>query len=229
MDDASGGATDGAPGGREVRVKICGLMRNVDARAAEAAGAELLGIVCSPGFGRSVPGERAGEVMAGTTIPRVAVLVDESPEGAEAAARAVDASVLQLHGEEDRATVREIRRRGEWTLWKAVRARRLSDLRRAVDRLADEVDGFLVEGWRRGVTGGGGVRLALDPEEVRAAVPRELDFILAGGLEPTTVAEEVARFRPDVVDVSSGVERDVGSKDAKLISAFVEAARGGPA
>lgn len=215
--------TDAA--GRSIRVKICGLARNEDARAAEALGADLLGVVLTDGFRRSVPLEAAPAVVAGTSVPKVAVLVDESPEAAVAAARAVGASVLQLHGAESVATVRELRSRGDWRLWKAVRARTLGDLHRAVDAMGDQVDGFLVEGWREGVVGGSGARIELDPAEVRASIPDHLDFILAGGLTPGSVAGAVARFSPDVVDVSSGVEREVRRKDRSLVEGFIRAAR----
>jgi phosphoribosylanthranilate isomerase len=52
-----------------------------------------------------------------------------------------------------------------------------------------------------------------------------MDFILAGGLGPDSVAEAIQAYRPDVVDVSSGVERSVGVKDHERVHAFVEAAR----
>lgn len=210
------------------RVKICGITRNQDARRAEELGADLIGLILTDGFGRSVAREKAADVVAGTSIARVGVLVDETPGAAAEAGRAVGASLLQLHGSEDRATVVRLREEGDWGLWKAVRARHIDEVRAVVDDLADAVDGILVEGWRRGVTGGGGVELALEPEEVRSAIPREVDFVLAGGLRAETLADAVARFRPDVVDVSSGVERALGLKDAALVEAFVRAAGGTP-
>lgn len=209
-------------------VKICGLTRNEDARWAEASGADFLGVVLSDGFGRSVPRQAAGAVVEATSISRVAVLVDESPASTAELAASIDASVLQLHGDEGRETITALRGLGEWTIWKAVRGRTLDHLRSVVEAVGDIVDGILVEGWRDGVTGGGGVRLALDAEEVRRAVPEDLTFVLAGGLEPDSVHEAVARFRPDVVDVSSGVERALGLKSATEVERFVRAARSVP-
>lgn len=213
--------------GPDPRIKICGLTRNSDARRAEALGADLLGFVLTPGFGRSVSREAAASVAEGTSGRRVAVLVDETPDGAAKAASALGASVLQLHGTENRETMRALRERGSWTLWKAVRAQSVDDVRSAVDAVGDLVDGILIEGWRRGVMGGAGVRLRLEPDDVREALPVGVDFILAGGLEPPSVAEAVARFRPDVVDVSSGVEDDVGLKSDRRMEAFIRAVRVG--
>lgn len=51
-------------------------------------------------------------------------------------------------------------------------------------------------------------------------------FILAGGLNPENVAEVIAAYQPDGVDVSSGVESRPGQKDYHLMKAFIEAVRG---
>jgi phosphoribosylanthranilate isomerase len=48
-------------------------------------------------------------------------------------------------------------------------------------------------------------------------------MVLAGGLTPEKVGEAVARVRPEIVDVSSGVERLPGIKDPTKIARFVEA------
>jgi phosphoribosylanthranilate isomerase len=48
-------------------------------------------------------------------------------------------------------------------------------------------------------------------------------MVLAGGLTPANVAEALALTRPDIVDVSSGVERHPGNKDPDKLLNFVEA------
>ena len=195
---------------------------------AVTSGADFVGVVLSAGFGRSVAASDAPDVVRGVAAERVAVLVDESPAEAARLAGTIDAAVVQLHGSEDRATLQALRELGDWTIWKAVRARSVDELRHTVDLLGDVVDGVLVEGWREGVIGGGGVRLALDGDAVRDAVPGHLTLVLAGGLDPESVQASVARFRPDVVDVSSGVEQVTGVKNADKVAAFVRQARRTP-
>jgi phosphoribosylanthranilate isomerase len=182
-------------------------------------------VILSSGFGRSVDPADAAKLVAGTGAQKVAVLVDESARAAEAAAAALGADVLQLHGDEEPSVLEALRSSGAWTIWKAVRARSLDDVERTVDRYGDLADGILVEGWKEGAPGRGGARLALEPSSVRDTIPRKLEFVLAGGLDPDTVREAVQSFRPDVVDVSSGVERALGLKEHALVRAFVDAAR----
>lgn len=208
-----------------VRVKICGLTRREDALLADQLGADYLGVVLTAGFGRSVDPEAAAALVAGTKATRVAVLVNESPDEAESRARALGAGVIQLQGEEDVSVFEALRSRGEWKLWKCVRARSSEDVERAVGRYGEVADGILVEGWKEGVVGGGGAALTARPEAVRAAISEDLDFVLAGGLRPDNVARAVALLRPDVVDVSSGIETAPRQKAPELVHAFIDAVR----
>jgi phosphoribosylanthranilate isomerase len=48
-------------------------------------------------------------------------------------------------------------------------------------------------------------------------------MVLAGGLTPENVAEAMERVRPDIVDVSSGVEASPGAKDHAKLARFAEA------
>jgi phosphoribosylanthranilate isomerase len=208
-----------------VRVKICGLTRREDALVADAAGADYLGVILSAGFGRTVALRDAGALAQGTRAAKVAVLVGETPERAAAAAHALGADVIQLHGSESPEVLEALRARGPWKLWKAVRAKTLADIEQAIERYAHSANGILVEGWKEGSLGVGGARVTLDPAAVRALLPTDLDFVLAGGLTPDSVGEGVRAFHPDVVDVSSGVERALGVKDHDRVRGFIESAR----
>lgn len=210
-----------------IRVKICGLTRRRDALAADRLGADYLGVVMSDGFGRSVAMERVSDLVTGTRATKVAVLVDESPERAAALAGVLGAGVIQLHGAESAIDVRTLKGLGDWKIWKAVRADGPDEVTRALEVYGDLIDGLLVEGKKEGVVGGGGVRVDLDRfAGLGERMPNHLELVLAGGLTPDNVADAIACVMPDVVDVSSGVELELGEKDRGLLEQFFRAARG---
>ena len=181
-------------------------------------------MILSGGFGRSVHHAAAPSLVAGLAATPVAVLVDETPEEAARLATAVGAGVIQLHGNEAPEAVERLAEMGPWRLWKAVHAASAEDVRHAVARYAGLVDGFLVEGYVPGAVGGAGARLSPLVGTLRSHVSPSLTLVVAGGLTPDNVADAVARHRPDVVDVSSGVESALGVKDPLLVSRFIQEA-----
>lgn len=225
----STGPSPASDAGRTVpapRVKICGLTRLVDGELAAAAGADYLGIIASPGFGRSVEPSLGAWLAERTGVPVVAVTVDAGLEELVALAREARASVLQLHGDEPPERLKRLRERGDWKLWKAVRVRTPEEVRDALDRYGPVADGLLLDGWHPDARGGAGVRFPWElVAPLRGEFPPGLTFVAAGGLNPENVAEAVRRLRPHVVDVSSGVEEAPGRKEAGGVRRFIAAAR----
>ena len=211
----------------ELGVKICGITTPEDALVAQELGANYLGMILSQGFSRSILPDEAVDIGLVAETPLVAVLVDESLDEAQRIAELSGASVIQLHGEENVEYVEELRRRGMWAIWKAVRVRDPEDVTRAVEGLGTSVDGLLLDGWHPDRPGGSGVSFSWEGVRVmRDQIPSALKVIVAGGLTPGNVADAVRVLRPDVVDVVSGVELNIRRKDPERIGAFVRNARG---
>ena len=210
----------------ETQVKICGICSVEDARAAEQLGASFLGMILSQGFGRSLLPDQAVGIARAVDTPVVAVLVDESVDEAERIAMLVGVSVIQLHGEESVTFVQELRTRGDWAIWKAVRVKEPGNVTRALSEYGSAVDGLLLDTWHSERRGGGGIAFAWEEfSSLSEAFPPEVQLIVAGGLTPDNVEGAVRVLSPDVVDVSSGVELSPRVKDHDLIRAFVRNAR----
>jgi phosphoribosylanthranilate isomerase len=201
------------------RVKVCGVTVPEEAAACAAAGAWAVGVVlaASP---RRVSLARAAEVLAALppTVVRVGVFVEPDPEELAMAAAALALDYVQLHGDVD---VRAARAAAGALVIQGFSL----DGPDAVERArASDADLVLVDAAVPGRHGGTGV---LADWSALEGAPLDRPFALAGGLTAANVGEGVARLRPQVVDVSSGVESAPGRKDAALVLAFVAAARAG--
>jgi phosphoribosylanthranilate isomerase len=193
----------------------------------EEAGATHLGVVHVPGSPRFVTEDRAREIGAQVSIPFVLVVAGLEAEAAARAAGSVGADVIQRHGDEPEAVVQALRERGGWELWKVVRVRDRDAITAAATRYGDLVDLLLLDGWHPRALGGTGTGFPWSfLREVRAELPTGLRIGVAGGLTPENVAEAVTALEPDLVDVSSGVERSPGIKDPEGVRTFVLRAQG---
>ena len=197
-------------------------MRPGDAAIAAEAGASYLGVVFAGGP-RAIAEQLAGEIVtAGGGVPVLGVFADQTVEAILQIRDRSGVSGAQLHGSYSHPDAERLRSEG-LLVWRVVRIAAAADL----DLLAPAVpasDAVLVEPLVPTVQGGAGVPL----EVAVARQARERlgghPMALAGGLTPETVAEAIAVVRPEIVDVSSGVEDRPGIKNHLKILRFVEAA-----
>jgi phosphoribosylanthranilate isomerase len=87
-------------------------------------------------------------------------------------------------------------------------------------------DSILLDTYDPIVGGGTGETFAWNriPAYQAWAAEAGMPLIIAGGLKPDNVGELITNYKPDGVDVSSGVET-AGAKDILLIKAFIERVR----
>jgi phosphoribosylanthranilate isomerase len=127
----------------------------------------------------------------------------------------------QLHGVYSVAEAARLRAAG-LEVWRVVRIAVPSDLD-LLGEASAESDAVLVEPLVAHAEGGAGVPLDLAvAREARGRLAGH-PMALAGGLSAATIARALELVRPDIVDVSSGVERQPGIKDNEKIASFVEA------
>ena len=202
------------------RVKICGITRPADARAAAEAGADAIGLVFYPPSPRFLSVERAREIRDALPPFVQAVALFVNPDAAQVAQvlGRVHPAALQFHGEEAPDFCAQF-----GVPW--IKAARVKDGVRSVDLLEylRPFSGAMAWLLDSHVDAYGGVGERFDWSLVPAA--RDKPLILSGGLERGNVAEAVRRVQPWGVDVSSGVESAKGIKDAARIAAFIAEVR----
>lgn len=206
------------------KAKICGLTRPEDAARAAAAGASYLGVVFAGGPRRVTVAGAAEIAVAGGAIPVFGVYADQSVEEILRISDEAGLRGAQLHGPYGEAAAAALRRRG-LQVWRVVRIAAPAHLD-TLDEAAREADALLVEPMVARAAGGAGVPLDLAVAREARVCLAGRTMVLAGGLTPATVAAAVALVRPEVVDVSSGVESLPGKKDPEKIARFMEAVFG---
>jgi len=187
--------------------------------------------------------------MNGGGPPRaVGVFVNPTLESLAATLAQAPLDVVQLHGGESAAFCREVGARFGVEVWRALSVQEEPGEHEKIAAVGatgdgrDETDGTggavhsltgaeriaEYEGAVSAIlldTAGGGTgrtfRWELIPAYQEAARRHGLRLIVAGGLTPDNVGALAASYRPDGVDISSGVETD-GVKDIDKIAAFAE-------
>jgi len=206
-----------------VQVKICGVCRPEDAAVVSEAGADCIGVILAPGSRRTLGLDDARAVLAPARhLTKVGVFVDAPFDTVAHAVSHLGLDVVQLHGNESPEDVARLKQLA--VVWKAIRVKEPDDVTAAAEAYV-AADALLLDAWHPAQAGGTGI--ALDWQAIagqRNRIRPPLRLVLAGGLTPDNVAAAARVVRPDVVDVSSGVETAPGIKSAERIHAFIAAA-----
>ncbi|OKO81643.1 N-(5'-phosphoribosyl)anthranilate isomerase [Bradyrhizobium sp. NAS80.1] len=207
-------------------VKICGLSTRETLEVALDAGADMVGFVFFP------PSPRHLSLEAGRDLGRqvkrralkVALTVDADDATLDNIMDALSPDILQLHGKESVARLRDIKQRFGRPVMKAVPVATAADLA-VLPGYAAVADRILFDARApKDATRPGGLGAPFD-WHLLENLDLKLPYMVSGGLHADNVAEALRVTRAGGVDVSSGVESASGVKDPEMIKAFIRAAR----
>jgi phosphoribosylanthranilate isomerase len=207
-------------------VKICGLSTRETLDTALHAGADMVGFVFFPPSPRHLGLEKARELgqQAKGRAVKVALSVDADDATLANIVDALQPDILQLHGRETAARVRDIKQQFGLQVMKAIAVETPADLA-SLPGYAAVADHILFDARApKHATRPGGLGAVFD-WRVLENLDLKIPFMVSGGLNAGNVAEAVRVTRAGGVDVSSGVESAPGIKDPDMIRAFVRAAR----
>ena len=215
---------------QRTRIKICGLTREEDVRAAVQAGADALGFVFYPASPRYVTRRarrRADGRRCRRSSPRSRCSSTPTVDEVVEVARLAPFALLQFHGDETRG--RSARPSPPRSAGPSCACSGCKPDTSAADLLEYEhqyraasplFSSLLLDTYVDAYGGAGKVfDWSLIPKELAPRV------VLSGGLSVNNATDAVARVRPFAVDISSGVEQQKGIKDARKIAAFIDAVR----
>ena len=195
-------------------IKICGITNEQDALLAVALGADALGFVFAPSP-RQISPALAREIVKRLPPETVTVGVfrNETPSRVVEIVNEARLQGAQLHGHESPAMTAEVATDVRFVI-KAV----VAGSQDAAHANSFASDAILVDGLHPGSG------TAYDWELLQD-IPTDIRLMLSGGLTPDNVAAGIAQVRPWGVDVSSGVEKAPGQKDAVKMRHFITNAR----
>jgi phosphoribosylanthranilate isomerase len=210
-------------------IKICGTTNVEDAMTAVDAGADALGFVFYEKSPRNVDPETVRDIVRELPpeIEKVGVLVNESFDQSSEIAEYCGLTALQLYEPLDhRASIETKTAR---RIFIAVRGSSLiEDPNRLTARgnWREFVDAVFIDSGNGQTPGGTGT-----PFDWKAAAPlvqtisKDVNVVIAGGLNPDNVSDAIRILNPWGVDVVSGVEASPGKKDPEKVRAFITVVR----
>jgi phosphoribosylanthranilate isomerase len=214
-------------------VKICGITTREALDAAlqnwPSSGLRYVGLIFFKNSPRNVDFTVASELadVARTRVEVVALLVDPDDDLVRKVGEKIHPDLLQLHGTETVERVREIRRLFNRPIIKAVGVATSEDVEAGLQffKPGELADVLLFDAKPpKGAGRPGGHGVAFD-WSILSKVPRNMHWMLSGGLRRENVTEAIRATGAGVVDVSSGVESAPGVKDPELIRRFLRAVK----
>jgi phosphoribosylanthranilate isomerase len=211
-------------------IKICGNTSLEDALLATNAGANAVGFVFAPSP-RRITVDQVAEIIPHlpATLEKIGVFVDASLGEIAAAIRICSLTGVQLHDGFPASAASELRKEFGPTL-RILRVVHFGPqaAEQAADFAADPTtDAILIDS--RTATAVGGTGITFDWSEAATTLLQNPEarkrVVVAGGLNPTNVAEAISTLHPWGVDVVSGVEATPGRKDPTKLRAFITNAR----
>lgn len=207
-------------------IKICGLTSDDTLLAALNEGASHIGFIFFPKSPRHIEPAAAG-MLRQHAVGRakvVAVTVNADDAALDAIVKSLAPEILQLHGNETPERVRAVKQRYGLPVMKAFSISEAADLGQ-VEPFSNVADRLLFDAKPpKGSQLPGGNGVSFD-WRLLAALDRDVDYMLSGGLNAANIGDALHLSNPPGIDISSGVERAPGIKDAALIAQFFKAVR----
>ena len=211
-----------------VKIKICGITCREDAHAAQAGGADYIGIIVNIADSRrSVTLQKAADISI--SLPATVLLMEAPVETIKTAVHRIRPHAVQLIGPFSVEDINTLKRETNVEIWKSIHVPRpgqnvSQELKQQLKELHHAgIDALVLDTLVPGHKGGTGQTCDWNTA-ARIVESVEIPVFLAGGLTPENVAQAIGMVKPFGVDVSSGVENSPGNKNLEKVTRFIQQA-----
>ena len=197
------------------KVKVCGMTNLEDALLAVNLGAWALGFIFYKKSPRYISPSKVQKIiqLLPPFVTSVGVFVNQKEGAVKDIAKFCGLNTLQFHGDETPHYCQRFRD------YKVIKAFRIKDGFDISGLGVFRVSAYLFDTYQENAYGGSGKTFNWDViKDKKLNAP----MILSGGLNPQNVRIAIETVKPYAVDVSSGVEKSPGKKDAALLREFFE-------
>ncbi len=202
-------------------IKICGIQNENTLICCEKNKVNFFGMIFYPNSPRNITIENAGNLLKisrNLNINGVGVFVNKNINELEEIIKNIKLRFVQLHGSEDEAYIKNIKKTGAKII-KSISISNENDLKK-INKYKD-VDYFLFDYKPlKGELPGGNAKSF--NWNILKNLKTDKPWFISGGINTNNIEKIIEDLNPFGVDLSSGVEKELGIKDNRIINNFIE-------
>jgi phosphoribosylanthranilate isomerase len=190
-----------------ILLKYCGHRSLKDLQTSAGSRAHYLGLIFAQSK-RQVQPRDVKEWLK--TVPLngkklVGVFVNASASEIAHIVKEVPLSIIQCHGKETPEQIIQIKNAARLPVWKAIH--HSGEALEQMKRFTGIADGYIIDSNVKGEWGGTGISFNWEfvPSYLLEAERQGVRCFIAGGVHPDNI-EELLRYKPHGIDISSGIE-----------------------
>ena len=202
-------------------VKICGIQNERTLICCEENGVNFFGMIFYPKSPRNISKENAKlliNISQNLKINGVGVFVDRNIYEVEELIKNIELRFVQLHGSESELYIKTLKKMGVKVI-KTISISNNNDLRKI--NTYNSADYFLFDYKPKKDELPGGNAKSFD-WSILKNLKTDKPWFLSGGVDANNIQQILHKINPFGIDLSSGVEKELGIKDNHIINNFIE-------
>ena len=201
------------------KIKICGITNTEDALAASKLDIDYIGLIFISESPRCVSITTAEKICKNIVKNKVGVFINQSYDDIAKILKSINLDVLQFHGKEDKEFCLQFNK----PFFKTIGVNDNS-----IEFYDESIEKFIIDTSVDGISGGTGKTFdwsLLESSRKLSNILKNKDYLVAGGLNIDNIKTLLTKYNPAGLDLSSGLEYNIGKKDINLMERFVNIVR----